>query len=293
MIKIKTYYIKQGKSKLFKKIDLYENYCEILRTLDSQYKMNSIVNQIIKNDIKFALLSKDLYQNTEFLNELEKCNIKVFNGKWLYKYIIPEIIDYICKKSKFDNDIEIALLTNDLTDEFIGNMEELSKKFKKIKIITEHPEKFRKADSRILEDSGYSMIISQNKKKALTKAQIIINFDFSSEIINQYNINENAVIINLSDYIKINKKRFNGIIITDYEIVCTRKADIQDCSTNSNKTHIDFYNKHIIESRVYEKALTEKKLEEASLSKFNIVRRIIKEEEILIKDLYGKNGYAL
>ena len=42
--------------------------------------------------------------------------------------------------------------------------------------------------------------------------------DFPNELINQYNINDEAIIINLRGNIKINKKRFTGININDYEI---------------------------------------------------------------------------
>src|SRR5699024_11227968 len=50
------------------------------------------------------------------------------------------------------------------------------------------------------------------------KAKIILNNHFPKELLNQYNINENAIIVNILENMKINKKRFNGTIINDYEI---------------------------------------------------------------------------
>ncbi|MCI8654848.1 MAG: hypothetical protein HFJ48_03110 [Clostridia bacterium] len=303
MIKIKTYYIKQGKTKIFKKININGKYCEILKRLEKQSNVNQIIQQMIKNDVEIAILSKELYENKEFIKQLTNNRIKVLDGKWLYKYIVPDIVEYICKKANIDNNIEIGMLTNEATDEFLGNIKLLSTRFKKTKIVTEHPEKFRKIEQRELEDSGFSMIISQNKKQALTKSKIIINFDLQEGIINQYNINENAIIINLNEDIKINKKRFNGIIVSDYEIKSTsHKEEIGENQnsiiekTEKDKEDIDkedFYIKHIKESKIYEKSLSEKRLEEASLSKFCIVRRIIEEEQIQIKELYGKNGSVL
>ena len=79
MIKIKIYYIKQGKNKIFRKINLYENNCEILKHLDNQLRINSIINQMLKNKIELAVLSKELYDNKAFLNELIKYNIKIFD----------------------------------------------------------------------------------------------------------------------------------------------------------------------------------------------------------------------
>lgn len=292
MIKIKTYYIKQGKTRLFKKIQVKDKYCRILKKIDNQSKAKQITEKMITNNIGVVILSKELYKNKEFINQLKTNKIKVLEGKWLYKYMIPDIIDYICKKANIDNTIEVALLTNEVTDEFLGNIEELAKRFKKTKIVTEHPEKFRRIEQKALEASGLSMCISQNKKQALTKSNIIINFDLSEETINQYNINENAIIINLGEDIKIKKKRFNGIIIKDYEIKNIYNKEV-DKNNEDEEDIKQFYIKHIKESQIYEKSLTEKKLEEANLSRFYIVRRIIEEEQIQIKELYTKNGSVL
>lgn len=303
MIKIKTYYIKQGKTKVFKKINIKENNCEILKKLENKEKINKVIQDMTKNKIETVVLSKELYENKKFTNKLKENRIKVLDGKWLYIYMIPDIIEYICKKAQLDNNIEIGMLTNEVTDEFLGNIETLSKTFKKIKIVTEHPEKFKRIDQKTLENSGFSMIISQNKKQALTKCKIIINFDLSDKTINQYNINENAIIINLSgDEIQINKKRFNGIIIKNYDIKNNPNKN-KEGSQEDNKKELDneiediqikdFYTKHIKESQIYDKAITEKRLEEANLSKFYIVRRIIEESKIEIKELYEKNGGVL
>lgn len=296
MIKIKTYYIKQGKIKLFKKINIRERKCEILKRLESEEKINKVIEQMKINRIGTVILSKELYQNVEFIRALNNNRIIVLDGKWLYRYMMPDIVEYICKKANIDDNVEVGMLTNEVTDEFLGNLEILSREFKKIKIVTEYPEKFRKIDERTLENSGFSMIISKNKKQALTKTKIIINFDFSEETINQYNINENAIIINLSQELKINKKRFNGIIIKDYDIkggykIQAHKNQENNSNVNTNydieEIEIDeFYFKHIKESQIFDKALTDKKLEEANLSKFYIVRRIINEEDIQIKELY-------
>ncbi|MCI8699987.1 MAG: hypothetical protein HFJ47_01430 [Clostridia bacterium] len=284
MIKIKTYYIKQGRVSIFKKIQIKDMYCKILKKIDNQTKTKKVVQQMVKSNIQVVILSKRLYENKEFVKQLKANKIIVLEGKWLYKYLISDIIEYICKKNNIENNIEVALLTNEVTDEFLGNIEELSKKFKKTKIVTEHPEKFRKIEQRALETSGLSMCISQNKKQALTKSKIIINFDLSEETINQYSINDNAIIINLGEELKIKKKRFNGIIIKDYEI-----KTINNIENSDEETLNEFYAKHIKESQIYEKSLVEKRLEEANLSKFYIVRRIIEDEQIEIKELYGKN----
>ncbi len=60
--------------------------------------------------------------------------------------------------------------------------------------------------------------VANNKRKSLAKAPIILNIDFPKELLNKYNIYDEAIIINLKGNMKINSKRFNGININDYEI---------------------------------------------------------------------------
>ena len=60
--------------------------------------------------------------------------------------------------------------------------------------------------------------ITNNKKKSLLKSEIIINLDFVEENINKYKIYNNAIIINISDKIAIQSKRFNGINVSYYKI---------------------------------------------------------------------------
>ncbi len=269
MIKINTYYIKQGQTSIFNKLKIKDNTCEIKSKLNNQSKITKVVEKMLQNKIEYVILSNELKENNEFINTLYTKKIKIFDGKWLFKYLIVDILEYLKNKFNLDANTEIAIVSNDMSEEISGNIEELSKKYKRIKIITEHFEKFKKIEEKIYISTGFPLIITNNKKKALNKVQIIINFDLDEENINKFSICENAIIINLSNKLKINKKRFNGIIINDYNV-----------TSNS---------KEVIESKVFFKSLTEKKIEEANLSKFQIIRRIIKEENIKINSLIARN----
>ena len=70
----------------------------------------------------------------------------------------------------------------------------------------------------IYQKEGILIVVTNNKKKSLLKPEIILNMDFSKEILNKYKINENAVVLNLEGDMKIEDKRFNGINVNDYEI---------------------------------------------------------------------------
>lgn len=89
-------------------------------------------------------------------------------------------------------------------------------------------EKFKKLENQILEEDGIMITVNNNKRKSLCRADIILNVDFPQELLNQYFINEEAIIVNLKGNVKINKKRFNGININDYQITFKKPNDL-DC----------------------------------------------------------------
>jgi hypothetical protein len=289
VLRIKTFYIRQGQNSIFRRIKIENNICTI-QNLSEKTKIKKVektVKKLSKLDAKSVIISKPLHKNENFINTLKSYNITVFNGKWLVQYLIDDIIQCIEeRKIKFKKD-EISILANNLTEEVKGNIKELINKFKRIKIITNHSERFKKLEKDLYEQNGVPIIISNNKKKSLSKSEVIINFDFIEENINKYAINENAIIISLNEKIKVNTKRFNGIIITDYEV------SFKNALYEINILIEDFYNKEICEEKIYNESLQRVQLSEANCSKFEVVRNIIKEYKITIECLYGKNGNLL
>lgn len=108
--------------------------------------------------------------------------------------------------------------------------------------------------------------VTNNKKKSLKNAKIILNIDFPKETINKYNIFDEAIIVNLDGDVKIDKKRFSGININNYEI------------ENDFKFSDKFYTKDIFESKIYKKTT------------FTNIREEIKKSDLKIKELVGNNG---
>ena len=286
MVKIKTYYLKQGQSSIFKTISLNDEVCEIYNLFENTKpkKIEKIIKKLKRNGINAVVISKEIHLITDFVNSLSSHEISIFDGKWLGHYLILDIIHKLVEKGKILDKDEVAILANDLTEEVKGSINELVKKFKKVKIITNHAEKFKKLENDLFQYQGISIIISNNKKKSLLKSGLIINFDFVEEEINKYNINENAIIISIDEKIKINKKRFSGIIITDYEVKVNEELGnimIQD---------EEFYKKEIFEEKIYNELMGRTQLSEANCSKYEIVRNIIKENKIEIDEIYGLNG---
>ena len=79
---------------------------------------------------------------------------------------------------------------------------------------------------------GIILNLSNNKNKSLIKAEIIINVDFPEEIINKYNIYNNAIVVNILNEIKIKAKRFNGINVNYYKAYIPKKCKMEGFPKN-------------------------------------------------------------
>ena len=116
------------------------------------------------------------------------------------------------------------------------------------------------------------IVVSNNQKRSLARAKIILNIDFNKDVLNKYKLNENAIIINLEGNMKIFSKRFNGININDYEIEVGREENIW--RENMKK----FRTKDLFEAVLYMK------------DNFKNICSKIAKNSVSIKEVYGKNG---
>ena len=73
-------------------------------------------------------------------------------------------------------------------------------------------------EEKLYSEYGIAIQVTSNKNKAIANSEIIVNFDFDSEMINKYNICNDAYIINIKKETKIDDLKFNGIIFNNYEI---------------------------------------------------------------------------
>ena len=285
-----AYYIKEGQSSIFREIKLYENECRIsrLNSNSSKKKIEKIVKKIKKKKIEEVVLSKEIKQNKEFIQELNNYDITIFDGKWFMQYMISQIICYLEKKEKISTVEEITILANDLTNEVKQNIQKFLNTYKKIRIVTNHLEKFKRIEEELYETTGISIILTNNKRKALSKSELIINFDFVQETINQYNIYEKAIIINLNNVIKINKKRFCGLVITDYEVEFLKNEKQNESELleldDILKKQEEFSLKETLEEKIYSSVRNT-----PNYNMFETVENIIKTYNIKISKLYGIN----
>ena len=225
-----------------------------------------------KANSKKVVISKNIQNFKEYMDLLNQEELDIIDGKWLYKILSPEILEYILNKENMEKEeTNIYILINDLTEIALQTIKRIANTYKSINIITNHIEKFKKIEETLTKEFGIAITVMNNKKKGLAKAKIILNFDFPKEILNKYNIYEKAIIVNLQGNMKITKKRFEGLVINDYEIEII----------NPKEYHLE------------DKKYKTKELYEACFYKsqpYNNIIDKIKKDKVVIKKLYILNG---
>lgn len=264
-----------------------------------QIKIAEKIDKLLqKSYSKKIVLSNEIKQYQVLINRLYSKNYNIVDGKKLFEAIACITLEYICQKKQIKpEETKVSVLVNDLSDYTLQNIKQLASNFKTLTIVTNHIEKFNKLADLIYNESGLMIIVSNNKKKSLTKSNIILNIDFPQELINTYNLNDEAVIVNIQGNVKINTKRFNGIIINDYEITTNTELcyDFEIyCDTDNSKRNT--FNKQISNDQsMFEKKYNTKELYEAQIYDgipYIDLMKKIKADNVQIKALYGLNGIA-
>lgn len=275
MVFINTYYIIENNNIKF--IDKLKYFTrkdnKILVNFDLNKfnirKTKKILKILNKHSVKNVVLSKETQKNEILINYLNSNNVNIFNGRWLEKYLAYEIIKYILvKKNIKKEETEIAILINQIDEVSTENIKLFAKEFKRVNVVTNHIEKLKKIEENIFDEFGIMITITNNKKKSLKNAKIILNMDFPEELINKFNIYDEAIILNLDGNAKINKKRFSGLNINNYEIALNDDDYLSE----------EFYIRDIFESQIYKKTT------------FKNIRKEIKEKGVNIEQLIGVNG---
>lgn len=201
-----------------------------------------------KTNSKKLVISRNIKQLSNYVNYLYSYNYEIVDGKWLFEVLSLKALDFIIEKKELKKEeIKVGILINDLTEHTLENIRIIVKEYKSVRIVTNHIEKLKKIEEQILEEDGIIIAVNNNKKKSLAKTDLILNIDFPSELINQYNINDEAIIVNIRGNVKINKKRFKGININDYEIKFEKNEDFDGIDLNKYKLA------EIYEAKLYKK----------------------------------------
>ena len=235
------------------------------------YNKNNYMNNV---NLSFANLDKD---DLEIKQLIEKAN-HLSNISRLNNIKKPEIKTYEDKCCQSDEDIDNEYHNQDeekeISENYINNYNninerliiELARRIKTLNIITDKIDNFKRIEKYLYREFGIILNISNNKKASLLKANIILNLDFTNEIINEYKIYNNAIIINILGNVIIKSKKFSGININYFNINIPDKYRING-----------FKNEEIYESIIYNLSY-EKALEK------------LKQDNVKIKNLVGNRG---
>lgn len=235
--------------------------------------LNKLSNYMKQKCVNRVCISNELFNNPVFMEFIRKKNVRIFDGKWLFKHLVLKSAEYIttCKKEKMEYQ-EISILSNNIDNIIVYNVREIASKVKIVNIITENVNKFRKLERELYEQKGIILNMNNNYKKSLVKSDIIFNFDFSEDELNKYALPKKACIVNLQEDIKINSKAFEGINACFYEICMPRKY-LKDLLYFR-----DFNVQMLYESYVYK-----------NTNPYNI-KKELEDDELNISFLEGKNG---
>lgn len=230
-------------------------------------KTKKILDETTCNKI---ILSKEIKKQKIYKNYLYSNNIDIVDGKWLFEVLSAKILEYVInKKNMKKEETQVSILVNEMTDNILENIKQIVREYKRVKIVTNHIEKFKKIEEEILRKDGIMINVNNNKRKSLIKSKIILNVDFPTELINKYNIYDEAIIVNLKGNVKINKKRFNGMNINNYQISFYNSEEFDYDKSNL------YEQKDIYEAQIYQK------------QPFEYIERKIKRDKVKIVQLVG------
>ena len=213
-------------NKIFFKISLNkieDNRFEILinSSTISEKKLRKIKKIIQNNSIDIIAISNKIDIEKFYF---DKENIKYFNGKFIMKYLSVQILDYIYMHKNNDMMLDELYITisNDKNKDIIMD---LATKFKYINIVTDKIKKLKRLENKLESNEEIIYSISNNTKKSLKRAKIIVNFDYDEKFFEKFNFNRNAVIINLNNNKLKMKNSYQGIIIENLDINYESKKD--------------------------------------------------------------------
>jgi Mor family transcriptional regulator len=203
-------------------------------------------------------------------------------------------MNFIINKTK-DDSIKLELqsvyiLVNEYNSENLEIIQNIMQKVKTVNIVTKELNKYIALEEKMSNEKGIYMSVTNNKRKSLKNAKIIINFDFKNEEIAQYSINRNCIFINCANE-KINcVKYFDGIIINNISIDFEEPEEIKKYNIYNEFDKIKIYEDFIFFNIMGEPNF---KYLGSNCERLRIAKPICSEidrKNIKIEDLMGNNG---
>lgn len=202
-----------------KDIDGFELWELPIENVQNDKELIKTIKKLCKYKNCIFVLSKDL--NIRKVHKtFETLNVSYLEPTISKKALLIEALEYVNKiqGNKLD-EMDLTILVNNASNLNMYLIEKLAHKVKSIKIVSKTIYKFKKLEEKLYNDYGIALQFSNSYRKSLLKSKIIINLDFSQTDIDEYNIDNSAMLINCScNNIKIKSKLFNGIVANSYKL---------------------------------------------------------------------------
>ena len=223
--------------KINNKIIIYRNLAKT--NLKNKIKIVNLIIKILdKEKVKQIVITKEMKKDEQFMNLLYSYNIKICSKKWIFRQCIDRIINIVLNGKKREEN-EIYICVNGVDSVIEKNIYKFAKEFKRINIITNHIGYFKKIEEKLYNEEGILINITNNKRKSLSKAELILNVDFPKELINEFSIYDKSTIINWDEPLKIRKKRFDGKIIEEISIKLNKNSELTRFINENNLQSYD------------------------------------------------------
>ena len=217
--------------------------------IDKDKKYLNINKKYIDEKVLKKMLKKCKIEDAQFVysNNIKLSqNLKEnkYTGKIILRNMIIPLLEHFENNLNIDFRLENIFLTVD-NDKNKDIIVDLGNKCKSISLVTDNIRKLYRLDSKLNKDDNIIVSVSSNRRKALQRARIVVNFDYDETFFENFNINRNCIIINLSNNVLTLKNSFQGSIIEKLEIDYINKYE--------NFINIDNFDKTILyETFIYD-----------------------------------------
>jgi hypothetical protein len=245
----------------YNKYEILINNCKL-----SNKKIIKIKSALNKANINVLAVSNNINKNQLNFSNNE---IKLLTGKQIMKNSILKILEKIYNIQNKNMIFEELCVTID-NDQNIDIIQDLAEHFKYINIVTEKIRKLKRLDKKFENNNNFIYSISNNTKKSLKRAKIIVNFDYDENFFEKFNINRKAIIINLNSKQLNVKNSYQGVIIEN--II----ADY-NCDEKIKNKFKNFDTNILYETKIVD-------------LKYDQIKGKCKEDNFVVKYLLGKNS---
>lgn len=175
--------------------------------------------KLLQNNSKTVCLSKNLEENTDLIDFLNEKNKDILDERWLFSCLTEKVLEYIVNQTESNiREQKIAILTNEFDEKISEWIIKIAQKCKQLELVTKEPIKFKKIEEYLYTEYGIDINVNYNERQSLKNVDIILNFNFIEDEINQFSIARKAIIVNFEKNIDMKRKSFNGININGYQI---------------------------------------------------------------------------